>query len=426
MDTRPICMFRHEVRSHYKSCMITGFHADECDAAHIIPAYICELFACDRDGDEHADDASHAHVSEWWESILHDSRNGLLLTKTLHNSFDNYNWCFDVFDIRCVDGVHWMPIISMKPRRNILINRYIKNSDGLLYYRVRAESLPYLYIHYYVTMRVCRFGLPSEGRHDRPTESVAADDIVQCYSTATAHLSLYRDDVALFMKDLVAGRVMPRCDPIIMKYSLFNDRYLVVDGAHRKRKWVDGANAVSGATSGAEGGAAAEASIASRAKSAVSETNEAAAGVNAVSAPQSVASEAEGGAMRVESEANDAHVEKGAEGDVFFEGDAVSRAGVERSETNDDHGADERTPNEHAHHASDETAAVDNTSDVIVIDDDDSSDTADHVDKGAVVPIDQKETDCRVARSLPSACTTEQQSAFHDRVDMVIDADYAQ
>jgi predicted restriction endonuclease len=60
--------FRDELIKKYNHCVVTDTDPEECDAAHIVPLS---------------------------ESNNYDVDNGLLLTKSLHETFDKYYWCID-------------------------------------------------------------------------------------------------------------------------------------------------------------------------------------------------------------------------------------------------------------------------------------------------------------------------------------------
>ena len=60
--------FRKKLIKKYEKCIITGNHPDECESAHIIPLSIKHSF---------------------------DVNNGLLLSSSLHKTFDKYIWSID-------------------------------------------------------------------------------------------------------------------------------------------------------------------------------------------------------------------------------------------------------------------------------------------------------------------------------------------
>lgn len=64
--------FRDKLIERYKQCVITETDPEECDAAHIVPLS---------------------------ESNNYDVDNGLLLTKSLHETFDKHYWCIDITNI---------------------------------------------------------------------------------------------------------------------------------------------------------------------------------------------------------------------------------------------------------------------------------------------------------------------------------------
>ena len=65
--------YRERLIQLYRRCLITGFDAVQCDAAHIIPQSICYRFSLN--------------------DLVEDVYNGLILSKDLHYSFDKYFWC---------------------------------------------------------------------------------------------------------------------------------------------------------------------------------------------------------------------------------------------------------------------------------------------------------------------------------------------
>jgi len=68
-------MFRNKLIIRDISCVITGNDYDECDAAHIIPLS---------------------------NSNNYDIDNGLLLTGSLHDTFDKHYWCIDPINLTVV------------------------------------------------------------------------------------------------------------------------------------------------------------------------------------------------------------------------------------------------------------------------------------------------------------------------------------
>lgn len=67
--------FRDELINRDKTCVISANDYDECDAAHIVPLV---------------------------KSNNYDIDNGLLLNKTLHDSFDKHYWCIDPHTLRVI------------------------------------------------------------------------------------------------------------------------------------------------------------------------------------------------------------------------------------------------------------------------------------------------------------------------------------
>ena len=64
-----------ELITRDKTCVISANDYDECDAAHIVPLV---------------------------KSNNYDIDNGLLLNKTLHDSFDKHYWCIDPHTLRVI------------------------------------------------------------------------------------------------------------------------------------------------------------------------------------------------------------------------------------------------------------------------------------------------------------------------------------
>jgi hypothetical protein len=129
--------FRSAIVERDTSCRVTGFDASTCDAAHIIPAYVCQRLGLNCD--------------------LAAPANGLLLCKNLHSSFDNFFWTFDVFDSMesAIPNEIYLPIIINRTDLALLVKDYqFDNTGHKMYYRIPVECLPYLYIHYLVWAEV--------------------------------------------------------------------------------------------------------------------------------------------------------------------------------------------------------------------------------------------------------------------------------
>jgi hypothetical protein len=116
--------FRGFLLNNYKKCVISGADIFECDAAHLLPQSICYKLNL--------------------PDLANNGFNGLLLSKNLHWSFDNFVWCFDIFDCIWVDD-NWcmLPVITVKNKRNYSINQYAGT-----HFKVPILSLPYLWLRY--------------------------------------------------------------------------------------------------------------------------------------------------------------------------------------------------------------------------------------------------------------------------------------
>src|SRR3990170_6599547 len=72
--------FRDSLNKIFRNkCVISNIDGTECEAAHIVPRKICDIFNL---------------------NFKYHSGNGILLNRNLHTSFDNYIWTFDIFDCR--------------------------------------------------------------------------------------------------------------------------------------------------------------------------------------------------------------------------------------------------------------------------------------------------------------------------------------
>lgn len=122
------CQFRNAVSLRDKCCLITRFNECECDACHIIPAYICEKYQL---------------------PFQYDRKNGLLLTKSLHVSFDHFLWTFDIYDIIFKDNRYYCKILISPGHKNLTICNYRDQ-----YICIPTELFPFLYVHYQVFVSV--------------------------------------------------------------------------------------------------------------------------------------------------------------------------------------------------------------------------------------------------------------------------------
>jgi len=123
-------VYRESLEKTYRKCTISGIDVSECEGAHIVPRNICAKFNL--------------------KFIFH-SANGLLLSRNLHASFDNYIWTFDIYDFQEIPGDMNHVLLStiiIKNRKNYTIRQYQKDGEKLRYFKVPINSIPYLYIHY--------------------------------------------------------------------------------------------------------------------------------------------------------------------------------------------------------------------------------------------------------------------------------------
>ena len=124
--------YRTRLIQLYRRCLVTGYDSVQCDAAHIIPQYICYRFSL--------------------QDLVDDIYNGLILTKDLHCNFDKYLWCFDVHGIKWEDeSLEWchIPIIVYPNKKKLTINQY----EGQ-FIKVPVRSLPFLWVDYQVYMMI--------------------------------------------------------------------------------------------------------------------------------------------------------------------------------------------------------------------------------------------------------------------------------
>lgn len=115
--------FSKKVNARDKSCCVTGNDAEECDACHLVPDVICKELDC---------------------IYRSDPRNGILLTKSLHNLFDKFLWTFDIFDVTRDDkGSCYFKILTLKTHSKLMINAYANQRI-----KMPIECFPFLYVHY--------------------------------------------------------------------------------------------------------------------------------------------------------------------------------------------------------------------------------------------------------------------------------------
>ena len=236
--------FRQNLIKYYRSCLITGIHAAECDGAHIIPVDICEDFI------------TTARTGHDWSTIKNNPDNGLLLCKNLHWSFDGFFWTFDIFDckIRQTSGQtnYYLPIIISNPLLKSTIKNYQNDFWGQpKYYQVRSQSLPYLFIHYHVFLLL-------NGRKGNTASRQSLHNLT-AYQTAISNLDLDLDSFLARLTETKtlnskiiednfifssAKNLISKSKPILSglwDYSSFNDKFLALYWGQRwkDRRWVD-------------------------------------------------------------------------------------------------------------------------------------------------------------------------------------------
>lgn len=133
--------FRNKLIKTYRKCIVSGYHESECDAAHIIPLNICVKLNLDD-----------------------NYYNGLLLSKSLHVSFDKFLWTLDLFDTVEIPDSNFVKIgIIIGDNKHTSIGQYYKDYVHRdMYVKVHKKSLPYIFVHYKIYL---------ENRHnDRKVE----------------------------------------------------------------------------------------------------------------------------------------------------------------------------------------------------------------------------------------------------------------
>lgn len=213
--------FRSIIVARDNSCLITGFHRDTCDSAHIIPAHVCHRLGM-------VDD-------------LNTGGNGLLLCKSLHGSFDRLLWTFDIFDIRTYEKDYYLPIIISQPKARLLVNQYIRDNQGEnIYHKIPKECLPYLYIHYLVWVKV-NTSLPSEQKSKSKIWNTKVPE-ADLYKNVLSKVAFYiwRKHVGGLVHSLQLSKQDNNQIWLIIKYSIFLDRYLVLywGSAWNQTVWV--------------------------------------------------------------------------------------------------------------------------------------------------------------------------------------------
>ena len=120
--------FRNSVMKLYERCTITDLDPMECDAAHIVPQYVCTAINPD---------------------LIQNPFNGLLLCKNIHVTFDQHHWTFDVYDWEPDPDPNWIRIrrLITLGKNNLYIDQY---AHPLVPYRIPKQSLRYLHVHYHV------------------------------------------------------------------------------------------------------------------------------------------------------------------------------------------------------------------------------------------------------------------------------------
>ncbi len=120
--------FRTELQKLYHKCLLSNMDIIECDAAHIIPLYICYKLSL--------------------HDLIDDISNGLFLCKNLHYSFDNYIWCFDVHDVAWENNDYYsISIITISNKKQYTINFY---ADQRI--KLPNKTLPFIWTRYHIFM----------------------------------------------------------------------------------------------------------------------------------------------------------------------------------------------------------------------------------------------------------------------------------
>jgi hypothetical protein len=117
------------IRAYGYRCVATGFNVAECDVAHIVPKSVSMILDLNK------------------ELFAYNCNNCLLLTKSAHHHFDNFNWTIDIFSAK----KHNDNIVTC----NIIKNQTLSRSKNIMNYahpevKISYETLPFLYLHYHV------------------------------------------------------------------------------------------------------------------------------------------------------------------------------------------------------------------------------------------------------------------------------------
>jgi hypothetical protein len=125
--------FRNKLIKTYRKCVVSGYHESECDAAHIIPLHVCIKL--------NLDDCYY---------------NGLLLSKSLHVSFDKFLWTLDLFDLIEIPNTNFVKlgIITIDNRHSLIGQYYHDYINRDMYVKVHRKSLPYIFIHYKMYLEI--------------------------------------------------------------------------------------------------------------------------------------------------------------------------------------------------------------------------------------------------------------------------------
>lgn len=124
-------------RSCNNQCVVSHFHIDECDAAHLMPRHICEQLGL--------------------QTYLYHKYNGIILNECLHRLFDRYAWTFDVFDPQKIEGYEeyiGLPIVVKNSSKKYSINHFVLNGDKPKYFALPVGCLPFLYMNYQCYMAI--------------------------------------------------------------------------------------------------------------------------------------------------------------------------------------------------------------------------------------------------------------------------------
>jgi len=124
--------FRSLLLKTYRRCPLSNLDPLECDGAHLIPQSVCYKLSLGE--------------------LAKNPINGIILSKSLHSSFDRNLWCLDPYDIIWESNQSHsssqqkfcsLPVIVKKNRLNFSINQY----EGKRI-QIPIDSLPFIWIRY--------------------------------------------------------------------------------------------------------------------------------------------------------------------------------------------------------------------------------------------------------------------------------------